>query len=184
MSRSVAETHRSPGSSATVALPCGRFNPRRYVVTPAVLDARQRAGGQEPEQRAGVQRRPVREPQRDGARLGPPDRPALPQLARRPGVHRADRVVELAHAAEARGERDLGQAEVGGLDEHARGLCALRPGQRERPGAQLGAEHAVEVPLGVAEAARQPRHALAVDDAVRDEPHGAPDGVRPHVPLG
>ncbi len=49
-----------------------------------------------------------------------------------PAVDLADRVVELAHAAEAGRERDLGEAEVGRLDQHPRGLRALRPGQRER----------------------------------------------------
>ena len=35
----------------------------------------------------------------------------------------------------------------------------------------------------VAEPGGEPRHALAVDDAVRDEPHGPGDGVRAGVPL-
>ena len=42
---------------------------------------------------------------------------------------------------------------------------------------------AVEVALAVAEAAGEARHALAVDDAIGDEAHGAGDDVTADVPV-
>ena len=65
---------------------------------------------------------------------------AAAQLGRGGGVDLADRVVELADAGEPGREGDVGEAEVGGLDEHPRGLGAPGPGQRERAGAELGGE--------------------------------------------
>ena len=63
------------------------------------------------------------------------------------GEHLADRVVELAHAAEAGGERDVGHRQVGRLDQDPSGLGTLRPGERERPGAELVGQQPVEVAL-------------------------------------
>ena len=51
-------------------------------------------------------------------------------------------------------------------------------------GAELGDELAVQVALAVAEPPREPGDALAVDDAVGDQPHRAADDVGAHVPLG
>ena len=55
------------------------------------------------------------------------------------GKDLADGVVALAHAGEAGGEGDVRDREVGGLEEHACRLAALRPGQGERSRAHLGA---------------------------------------------
>ena len=100
------------------------------------------------------------------------------------GVDLADRVVELADAGEARRERDVGVGQVGRLDQHPCGLRPLRPGQRQRPGAELGGEQPGEVARGVADVRGQPVDALAVDDAVGDQPHRAAGGVGGDVPVG
>ena len=70
------------------------------------------------------------------------------------------------------------------VEQHPRGLRAVRAGERERPGAELGGEHAGEVPGGVAESRGEAGHALALDDAVGDEPHGPRGEVVAQVPLG
>ena len=43
---------------------------------------------------------------------------------------------ELAHAREAGRERDVGEPQVGGLDEHPRGLGPLRSRECERSGTE------------------------------------------------
>ena len=110
-------------------------------------------------------------------------RPSAAQLGRRRREHLADRLVELADAREAGRERDLGERQRGRLDQQAGGLRALRAGERERPGAELGDELAVQVALAVAEPRGEPSHALAVDAAVADQPHRAADHVGAQVPL-
>ena len=74
--------------------------------------------------------------------------------------------------------------EVGRLDEHPRGLCATRPSEGQRPGPELGGEQPGEVPRRVADPSRQPLDALAVDDAVGDQPHRAAGRGRGDVPVG
>ena len=63
-------------------------------------------------------------------------------------------------------------------------MGALGAGDGERPGAELVGHDAVEVALAVAEAAGEARHALAVDDAVGHEAHGAGHDVTADVPSG
>ena len=63
-------------------------------------------------------------------------------------------------------------------------MGALGAGDGEGPGAELVGHHAVEVALAVAEAAGETGHALAVDDAVADEAHGAGHDVTADVPRG
>jgi hypothetical protein len=151
-------------------------------VTVHLLDPGQGAGGEELQQRRHVQGCPVRQPQAD--RAGTARRGLLlPERTRRLREHLEQRVVELPHAAEPGGERDLREAQVGGLDQDPGGLRPLGPGQRQRSGAEFGGEHPVQVPLGVAEPARQPRHALAVDHAVTDQPHRTAHHVGADVPL-
>ena len=62
---------------------------------------------------------------------------AAAQLGRRRRVDLTDRVVELADAAEAGGERDVGQPQVGRLDQHAGRSARAGPGPapaaRRRP---------------------------------------------------
>ena len=95
----------------------------------------------------------------------------------------ANRVVELAHAAETGRERDLRQTQSGRFDQSARRLRPLRPGQRQRTGAEFGGQHPVQVALGVAEPAGEAGHAVPVDDPVADQPHRPADHVGPDVPL-
>ena len=78
----------------------------------------------------GVQRRPVGEP--NGDRPTADRRPwsrGGPQLGRRDPVDLADGVVELADRAEPGRERDLGQPQVGRLDQGTSGLRPLGPRQ-------------------------------------------------------
>ena len=49
----------------------------------------------------------------------------------------SDRVVELADAREPRGKRDVGEGQLGCLDEHARALGSLRTRERDRPRTDL-----------------------------------------------
>ena len=105
------------------------------------------------------------------------------QRARRHPVHLAHRVVELPDAGEPGRERHVGHAERGRLDQQPGGVRPVRPGQRERSGAELGGEHPVQVPLGVAERGGQPGHAVALDQPVGDQPHGAGGQVGADVPL-
>ena len=107
-----------------------------------------------------------------------------PQLARRRGEHRPHRVVELPDAGEPRGERDLGERHLGGLDQDPGGVRPLRPGQRLGAGADLGGEQPVQLAVAVAQPRGQPAHAVAVDRPVGDQPHGAGDRVGADVPLG
>jgi hypothetical protein len=150
----------------------------------------QRADGEVAQQAGGVERAAVRQPQherarRRGHRPAPaPPRGLRPQLRRRHAVHGAHGVVELPHAGEPGGERDVGHPERGRLDQQPRRVGAVRPGQGERPRAQLRGQHAREVPVGVAQPPGQPRHALALDDAVGDQPHRAGGQVGPGVPVG
>ena len=84
------------------------------------------------------------DPGADGPRRGcrTPSRAPGAQLGRRGGVHLADGVVELADAGEPRREGDVGEGEVGGLDQHPGGLGPAGAGQGERAGAVLLGDHA------------------------------------------
>ncbi len=106
-----------------------------------------------------------------------------PQPRRGGGEDLADGVVELADAGEPGGEGDIGDREGRGLQQHPCSLRALRPGQRQRPGADLGDQQAVQLPLGVAEPAGQAGHAVAVDDAVADQPQRPAGDVGAQVPV-
>jgi hypothetical protein len=151
-----------------------------------LLDPGDRTQREKREQSGGIQGSPVGKPQDDcTAVLGGAVAPcAGADLAWRRREDLADRGVELAHALKARGERDLDDRDAGCLEQDPRGLRALRTGERERPGTDDGDELAVDVTLAVAEAAGETDHALAVDDAVGDQPHRASDEIRAAVPLG
>ena len=137
--------------------------------------------------RAGRRERPpvgqahAHRPRRAGVRR--PVAPGGPQRPRGPVEHRAHGVVELADAAEAGGEGDVGEGEVGGLHQGAGGLGPLGPGQGLGPGAHLGDEEALELAGAVAEAGGQAGHPLAVHHPVGDEPHGPGHHIGPGVPL-
>ncbi len=67
----------------------------------------------------------------------------------------------------------------------ARAVCARCARESASgPGAELGGEHAGEVARRVPESGGEARHALALDDAVGDEAHGACGEVVAQVPLG
>src|SRR5215203_4576229 len=61
---------------------------------------------------------------------------------------------------------------------------AVSTRQGEWTGAELGGQHAGEVPRRVAEPCSEPGHALALDDAVGDEPHRAGGEVVAEIPFG
>ena len=84
---------------------------------------------------------------------GPSGR-SCPQPARRVGEDLAHRVVALAHAGEAGGEGDVGDGQVGRLEQDARRLAALRPRQGERSRADLRGDQTVQLARAVAEAPR------------------------------
>ena len=105
------------------------------------------------------------------------------ELGRRRGVHLAHRVVELADAGEAGSEGDVGEGQVAGLDQGARGLCAAGAGQRQRAGAVLLGDHAVELAGRVAEALGQPVDAVTLDHAVGHQSHRPRGHVGRDVPL-
>ncbi len=149
-----------------------------------LLDARNRARCQERDQRVAVEGLAVRQPEPDRPGGGAAGAAAPAQLAGRAGVDGADGVVELAHAPKAGAEGHLAEGQVGGLDQRARRLRALRAGKRHRSGPQLGHQDPVQLALAEVEARREPAHALAVHGPVRDQPHGPAGHVRTPVPRG
>ena len=125
-------------------MPCGSRSVRRYPPA-AVASSTPRIGarGEEREQRVDLDRCAIGQSQRNRPGAGRVRRAAPPpELARREREDLAHGVVELAHAREARGERDLCEAELGRLDQRARRLRALGARERERPGPELGARRA------------------------------------------
>ena len=104
------------------------------------------------------------------------------QLGRSAGAHLADRVVELADGGEPRRERDVAERQVGGLDQHTRGLRPLGAGQRERVRADLRLQHPLELAGGVADRSKS-GDAVAVHGAVGDQPHGPRDHVTADIPF-
>ncbi len=148
-----------------------------------LLDARHRTQRQEVEDGCGVERLTVGQAQRYDALHDVAAALLGPQLGRGHRVHLADRVVELAHAGETGRERDLGRAEVGGLQQQPGGLRPLGAGERERARTEFGVQLAGQVAVAVAEPRGEPGHALAVDHAVGDQAHRAPDQVGAEVPL-
>ena len=151
-----------------------------------LLQAADRSRAEERDQPLAVERLSRGEPQRDDP--GPARRTArtgaAAQLGRRARVDGAHRVVELPHAAESRAERDLREREIRRLDERARRLRAMGAGERQRAGADLRDEDPVQVALGVAELPREAADAVAIDDAVGDEPERAARDVRAPIPGG
>ncbi len=150
-----------------------------------LFDAGHRARGEELDQCVAVERRAARQPQHD--RTGRREVAAASRhahVARRRREDLADRVVELADAREARGERDVREGQLGRLDQDSRALRSLRASERDRPRTDLRGELTVEVALAVPEPASELSDAPVVDDAVCDEAHRATDEVGAHVPLG
>ena len=147
----------SPTSRRTVPVPWGRARVRAYqpspaASTPGTARSARNASRSRPAYGVRTARRMVTVPV-DG--WAPPRRPR--SSVGDSGVDLADRVVELADAGEAGRERDLGELEVGGLDQHPRGLGPAGARQGERAGAELGGEQPAQVARRVADARRQTR---------------------------
>ena len=106
------------------------------------------------------------------------------QLERRHPEDLANGLVELADTGEPGRECDVGCRQVGADEQHAGRVSAVGAAQRERPRAELGGEEAREVPRRIAEAPREAGDALALDDAVGDEPHRTGRRVAADVPGG
>ncbi len=152
----------------------------------ALLDARERSDAHPREQPGGVERLSVGQRELDARRRGRRRRggtPARAQLGRRQPEHLPHRVVELPHAREPRRERHVGDRQVRADEQQPRGVGAVRAGQGQRAGAELGREQPRQVTRRVAEPRGEPRDSLALDHAVGDQPHGAAGGIPAHVPV-
>ena len=180
---------RAAGSARRSPTPCGSRSDRRYVDAVDALDAGNRARARKSSSASAS----------SGARNGSRSEivPAADAVDVRGASRRARtrsslgviaktaRIVSLnwRMLAKPAANAICANGSVGRLDQHPRGLRPLGAGQRDRTGADLGDELAVQVPLAVAEPAGEPGDALAVDDAVGDQPHRATDEVGPLVPL-
>ena len=105
---------------------------RRYTPSLAVdvLDAGDGPRREEVEQRVPGERRPVREPQLEAAVGDEPVRvtPAGPQFLRGEVEHLLHDPVQLAHRLKARRRADLGDREVGVVEQPAGEVRAIRTG--------------------------------------------------------
>jgi hypothetical protein len=183
--------HRAQRDDAVAA---GQPQGAPVRAVPPLLDAGDGGGDEVAEQVVRGQRRAERQPQRERARRGgrraaggarslAVGRGPAAQLGGGECEDLAHGLVERADAREAGRGRDLGHRQRRRLDEQARGLRPLRAGQRERPGAELGGEEPVDLARAVAEPRREALDAALVDDAVRDQAHGAGDDVGADVPF-
>ena len=100
-----------------------------------LLEAGHRMRAEEEQHLGGLVRRSCGQPEGEPAGRACPGAPLnrSPEPRRRRREDLADGVVELADAREPGRERDVGHRQVGGLDEHPRGLGPLRPGERRAP---------------------------------------------------
>ena len=71
-----------------------------------------------------------------------------PKLARGAVVEIAERRVETPHAAESGGERDVGHAEIGLVEQPLRGVHAAGADHRQRRRAEVALEHALQMARG------------------------------------
>jgi hypothetical protein len=163
--------------------------PQRPPVTGVgdLLDPGDGPGREERQQPRGVQRGPERQPQhqrpgRDRRRAPAP--PGLVAQRRRcDAVDLAHGVVELAHAGEPGRERHVGHPERRRLDQQPRRVRPVRPGERQRPRPEFRGEHPVELALRITQSSGEPADAVALDDAVGDEPHRPGGEVGAQVPV-
>jgi hypothetical protein len=77
----------------------------------------------------------------------------------------------------------FGHGERGRLDQHPRGLRALRPGEGERTCAELGKKLPLDLPSAVPQPGGEAGNSVARDDPVGDEPHRPVDQVSALIPL-
>ena len=177
-----------PGRSATIAVAVRQPQGPPVGAVPPFLHAGHRGRGQVAEQAV---RAAAAAGTAAAATAGWPQAaaaPPAPRLARRRSSvgdsanTSAHRVVERPDAGEPGRERHVGHRQRGGLDQQPGGLRPLRPGQRQRPGAELGEQLPLDLPDAVAEPGGQPGHPAGVDHPVGDQPHGPGDQVGPLVP--
>jgi hypothetical protein len=129
----------------------------RIAVLVDDFDAGQRASAQEREHRSEVVRRPITEPQcQHLARLSLRRRERPPaQVARRHAVGIAKCGIETPQAAEARGQRDLGDRQRGFGQQLLGEQQATRTVHADRCGAEALHEQASQLPLADVDAPRQ-----------------------------
>ena len=204
-SASEQSTQLAPGTgrqARAAAGPFGRLIVLRYVGRSSHLDSGNRPRGQEAEHPRQVDRRPERQPQpqhpgRAAAAAPPAVRAGAPRPVRRRvaaarsrsrvgGVSKTSSIVALncLMRGEPGRERDVAHRQLRRLDQDPRRPRPLRPGERERPRADLGGQQRGRTwRWRVAEPGRQAVDPGPVHDAVGDQPHRAPGDVRPDVPL-
>ena len=137
-----------------------------------LFDAGCGAQRQEVEQRAPVERRAERQPQRQG-RLRRRRGAARAQRRRGGGEAGAHRVVELPHAREARREGDLGQRQVALVEQAARQVGAARPRDRSGCHTEMSRKQPRQMARPDAEPRREGLEIVVVEGARRDQPQRA-----------
>ncbi len=153
-----------------------------------------RPRGQETQPRSRVERLAAGQPQGEPRAWGPgripgPRAPGAgapgpgPQLRRGAPRGLQHARVELPDTGESAGERHISDRHGGLGQQPPRGLQPGRPGQGQRPGAQLGHEQPVQVPLGDGEPGCEAADPVGVDVAVSDQPHRPRSQVGPDIPL-
>ncbi len=130
--------------------PAAVWQPHGPAVNAAgdLLDARHRTQGQKRQRIAARKRRPKRKAHGDDPSAATRCRraPLSPKRPRGEGENLPDGVVELAQAAETRGERDLSDGQRRRLEQDPCRLRALRARQGQRPRAHDGNELTMDMP--------------------------------------
>jgi hypothetical protein len=126
----------------------------------------ERAGKRQPQQQAAVRDQPV-----GLAALG------AQHVGRRPG-HLLAGAVELAQAPEAHREGDLGDGEIGVVEQPAGEVRPCRARQPVGRHAQVGHEQATQMPRGHAEPVTELGLGGRVEGAVEDQSHGPAHQLR------
>jgi hypothetical protein len=100
---------------------------------------------------------------------------ASPELVRRGAEQVTARSIQLPHASEARREGDLGDREVGIIQQPPGEVGSARPGDLIGRHPQVLLEQTAQVPPRDEQPRPQVVLALAVESAIQDEPHGPAD---------
>jgi hypothetical protein len=145
-----------------------------------VLDAGDRAGAQHAEHRVPRERGLERHPEREAAVGHQPvlDPATGPQLTGGSPEHFLAGAVELADAAEPGGEGQLGDRQVGVVEQTAGEMHPGGAGELVRGQAQVLAEQPSELPSGQAQASAEILLGAVVQGPIQNEPHGAADHFR------
>jgi hypothetical protein len=105
------------------------------------------------------------------------------QFGRSARENTSDRVVELSDARETRGERSVGERDVGGLYQDPCGFGTTRSGESLWSRPQLAEQQTMEVPFSDVKSGREAGHPFPVHDTVTDESHGASRDVCADAPF-